>query len=271
MARIALVVSDVDGTLVTSQKRVTERTRSAVAALQAQNIRFTVVSSRPPFGLRMLIEALAITTPMAAFNGGAIASPALQILNQRCIPGDVAREIVAFLDAQRVGVWVFTGEEWLTRDLGGAHVSHETITVQQRPHAVEHFDAVIDRAGKIVGVSDDFARLAAIEAEALAHFATRAAAVRSQPYYLDFVAPGIDKGLAVRELAETIGIPLTEIVTLGDMENDVPMFRQAGFSVAMGNARDTVKAEARETTLTNDEDGFAAAVERFILPRAKGA
>jgi hypothetical protein len=75
----------------------------------------------------------------------------------------------------------------------------------------------------------------------------------------------------VRELAETIGIPLTEIVTLGDMENDVPMFRQAGFSVAMGNASDTVKAEARETTLTNDEDGFAAAVERFILPRAKGA
>jgi hydroxymethylpyrimidine pyrophosphatase-like HAD family hydrolase len=96
-------------------------------------------------------------------------------------------------------------------------------------------------------------------------------AVRSQPYYLDFVAPGVDKGVAVRELAETIGVSLAEIVTLGDMENDVPMFRQAGFSIAMGNASDEVKRQAREATLTNDEDGFAAAVERFILPRAKGA
>ena len=271
MARIALVVSDVDGTLVTSQKRVTERTRAAVAALRAQNIRFTVVSSRPPFGLRMLIDTLGIATPVAAFNGGAIASPALQILDQRSIAVDVAREIVAFLDAQRVGVWVFTGEEWLTRDLGGAHVSHETITVQQRPHAVENFDAVIGQAGKIVGVSDDFARLEAIEGEARAHFGPRAMAVRSQNYYLDFVAPGVDKGSAVRQLAETISVPLSEVVTLGDGENDVPMFRQAGFSIAMGNASDAVKAEARETTLANDEDGFAAAVERFILPRAKGA
>lgn len=271
MARIALVISDVDGTLVTSQKRVTERTRAAVAALQAQGIRFTVVSSRPPFGLRMLIDALGITAPVAAFNGGAIASPALQILNQRSIERDVAREIVAFLDAKRVGVWLFTGQEWLTCDLAGAHVSHETITVQQRPHAVENFDAVIDQAGKIVGVSDDFARLEAIEAEARTHFGTRAMAVRSQSYYLDFMAPGVDKGLAVRQLAEAIGVPLSEIVTLGDMENDVPMFHQAGFSVAMGNASDAVKREARETTLTNDEDGFAAAVERFILPRAKEA
>jgi len=268
MAGIALVISDVDGTLVTSQKRVTARTRAAVAALHARGIRFTVVSSRPPFGLRMLVESLGITVPVASFNGGAIASPALQILNQRSIERDVAREIVAFLDQKGVGVWLFTGQEWLTRDLGGAHVSHETITVQQRPHAVENFDAVIDQAGKIVGVSDNFAWLEAIEAEARAHFATRAMAVRSQRYYLDFVAPGIDKGLAVRELAETIGVPLTAIVTLGDMENDVPMFHQTGFSIAMGNASDAVKREAREATLTNDEDGFAAAVERFILPRA---
>jgi Cof subfamily protein (haloacid dehalogenase superfamily) len=270
MARIALVISDVDGTLVTSQKRVTERTRAAVAAIQARGIRFTVVSSRPPFGLRMLVDTLGITIPVAAFNGGAIASPGLQILNQRNIERDVARDIVRFLEAQRVGVWLFTGEEWLTCDLGGAHVSHETITVQQRPRLVENFDAILDRVGKIVGVSNDFARLVAIERDARARFATRAAAVRSQAYYLDFVAPGVDKGAAVRELAETIGVPVSEIVAFGDMENDVPMFRQAGFSVAMGNASDAVKGEARETTLSNDEDGFAAAVEKFILPRAGG-
>src|SRR5580692_10939709 len=80
MDRIALVISDVDGTLVTSQKRVTERTRQAVAALHARGIGFTVVSSRPVFGLRMLIDTLGIAVPVAAFNGGALASPQLAVI-----------------------------------------------------------------------------------------------------------------------------------------------------------------------------------------------
>jgi hypothetical protein len=268
MDRIALVISDVDGTLVDTQKRVTARTRQAVAALRAHGIGFTIVSSRPPFGLRMLIDTLGVTQPVASFNGGAIASPTLKILDQRCIDRTVAGEIVAFLDARNIDVWLFTGEEWLTRDPAGVYVEHETNTVRCPARIVDTFDAVIDRPGKIVGVSADFARLEAIEHEAQTQFAGRAVAVRSQSYYLDFVALGVDKGLAVRELSKTIGVPVSQIVTLGDMENDVPMFHQAGFSIAMGNASDTVKQEARATTLTNDEDGFAAAVERFILPRA---
>ncbi|HEY3917284.1 MAG TPA: Cof-type HAD-IIB family hydrolase [Stellaceae bacterium] len=268
MNRIALVISDVDGTLVTTQKQVTERTRQAVAALHAHGIGFTVVSSRPVFGLRMLVATLGIKVPLAAFNGGALARPDLTVIDHRNLARAAAGDIIAFLDARKLGVWLFTTEEWLTRDPAGAHVSHETITVQQRPTVVSSLDAFLDRAVKIVGVSDDFARLEAIESEARPAFAARATVARSQRYYLDFVAPGIDKGYAVRALSQTTGIPLAEIVTLGDMENDVPMFRQSAFSVAMGNASDAVKAEAHESTLSNDEDGFAAAVERFILPRA---
>jgi hypothetical protein len=270
MDRIALVISDVDGTLVDAQKRVTDRTRQAVAVLKARGVGFTIVSSRPPFGLRMLIETLGVTLPVASFNGGAIAAPTLKTINQRSIDPAVAREIIAFLDAQKIEAWIFTATEWLTRDPDGAHVAHETHTVQQAPRVAGNFDAVIGQAGKIVGVSDDYARLEDIEKQAQSQFAGRAMAVRSQSYYLDFVAPGVDKGLAVRELAKTIGVPFAQIVTLGDMENDVPMFHQAGFSIAMGNASDAVKRQAREVTLTNDDDGFAAAVEKFILPRAGG-
>ncbi len=271
MSRVALVISDVDGTLVTSQKRVTARTRDAVAALHAQGIGFTVVSSRPVFGLRMLIEPLAIALPVAAFNGGMLASPTLRVLQQRMLEPGIARDVIAFLEARKVGVWLFTSDEWITRDPGGAHVSHEMITVQQRPQIVERFDPMLDRVGKIVGVSNNFAQLEAIEGEARSLFGARATVARSQAYYLDFVPPGIDKGLAVRELTEAAGISLAETVVLGDMENDVPMFHQAGFSIAMGNASDAVKRAARVATLSNDEEGFAVAVERFILSRAGGA
>lgn len=268
MDRIALVISDVDGTLVTSQKRVTERTRQAVAALRARGIGFTVVSSRPVFGLRMLIESLEIDVPVAAFNGGVIATPRLDIVERRGLDQEVASAIIDFLEAHRLGVWLFTSEAWFTRDLAGAHVSHETITVQQRPKLVKSFDSIVDRAIKIVGVSDDYPRLAAIEEQAQAAFAQRATAARSQNYYLDFVAPGVNKGVAVEALSRAAAVPIGQIATLGDMENDVPMFRRSGFSIAMGNASDGVKAEAHEATSSNDEDGFAAAVERFILPHA---
>lgn len=268
MDRIALVVSDVDGTLVTTQKRVTERTRQAVAALHKCGIGFTVVSSRPAFGLRMLIDALAIKVPVAAFNGGVIASPQLDIIEQRGLDGGVASEVLDFLEARQLGAWVFTTEDWFTRDLAGAHVSHETITVQRRPTLVASFAPVVDRAIKIVGVSDDYARLAASEEQARATFAARVTAARSQNYYLDFVAPGVNKGSAVEALSKATGVPPAQIATLGDMENDVPMFRHSGFSIAMGNASDAVKHEARASTSTNDEDGFAGAIEHFILPSA---
>lgn len=271
MEPIVLVISDVDGTLVTSEKQVSERTRQAVAALHARGIGFTIVSSRPVFGLRVVVEAFNMRLPVAAFNGGALASPRLAVLDEHGLDRAAVDAIVGFLDQRRVEVWLFTSKEWLTRNEAGPRVSRETITVQQPPTVVGSFDRLPDRAVvKIVGVSDDFARLAEIEAEAQAAFATRAKAVRSQPYYLDFVAPGIDKGVAVRALSRTIGIPLSQTVTFGDMENDVPMFRQSALSIAMGNASAAVKAAAHEATLTNDQDGFAAAVERLILPRGGG-
>ena len=88
---------------------------------------------------------------------------------------------------------------------------------------------------------------------------------RSQAYYCDVIPPGIDKGRLIALLGQRLGIPREEILVLGDMENDLEMFRMAGFAVAMGNAADTVKRAAQAVTLSNDEDGFAAAIERYVL------
>ncbi len=99
----------------------------------------------------------------------------------------------------------------------------------------------------------------------------RAAVARSQSYYLDITPAGTDKGIFVSEMRRRLNVPTTEIVTIGDMENDLPMFRQGGFSIAMGNATPEVARAADARTLSNDEDGFAAAVEALILPRAGAA
>jgi hydroxymethylpyrimidine pyrophosphatase-like HAD family hydrolase len=92
-----------------------------------------------------------------------------------------------------------------------------------------------------------------------------ASTARSQPYYLDVTPPGVDKGTMVAALARHLEIGSEAIATIGDMENDVPMFARSGVSIAMGNADPAVKARARAVTTSNEEDGFARAMERFVL------
>jgi HAD superfamily hydrolase (TIGR01484 family) len=120
--------------------------------------------------------------------------------------------------------------------------------------------------GKIVGPSKDHDRLARLTELIQNVLAGRANVARSQPYYCDVIPSGIDKGRLVELLAERLGgVPRDEIMVLGDMDNDLEMFHKAGFGVAMGNASEAVKRSAQAMTLSNEEDGFAAAIERYVF------
>jgi hypothetical protein len=118
---------------------------------------------------------------------------------------------------------------------------------------------------KIVGVSDDHDRIRRCEADAQAAFGQRATASRSQPYYLDITHKDANKGAVVAYLSRHLDVREEEIATIGDQPNDVLMFKRSGFSIAMGNASDQVKTEASATTDSYNDEGFAKAIERFIL------
>jgi Cof subfamily protein (haloacid dehalogenase superfamily) len=270
--RISLVVTDVDGTLVTHDKVLTPRAIAAVERLHASGIAFSICSSRPPFGLRMLVEPLRLKLPFGGYNAGAIVEPdvpALTVVEQVLIPPDVAKQAVAMFGEHGIDCWVFTGNEWLCTNPAGDHVDRETHTVQQPPTIVPEFtDKHFAAVGKIVGPSKDHDRLALFTEQMQQALAGRANVARSQPYYCDVIPPGIDKGRLVELLAERNGgVPRDEIMVLGDMDNDLEMFRKAGFGVAMGNASEAVKRAADATTASNEEDGFAAAIERYVFGR----
>lgn len=270
MSGISLVISDVDGTLVTTDKVLTERSRDAVARLAAAGIAFSIVSSRPPVGLRMLIEPLALRLPMGVFNGGALVMPDLSVLEQRLLPPETARAAMTVLRSFGVDIWVFAGDLWLAENPTGAYVKWEERTIHVRPTIVKRLEDHADAVAKIVGVSDDFERLTSCEPVAHRTLGSGASIARSQRYYLDVTPAGTDKGVAVVGLADRLGIPTAEIATIGDMENDVAMFRKSGLSIAMGNATPEVKCLADAVTLSNEEDGFAMAVDRLMLPRTRG-
>jgi Cof subfamily protein (haloacid dehalogenase superfamily) len=263
--KCSAVVSDVDGTLVTDDKRLTARAQAAVAELRASGIAFSIISARPPRGLCMLLDPLGITTPLSGFNGGVITTPDLSVITEHLLSPDIARRTIEMLDARRVQVWVFSGQDWLVRDPSGPYVRLEQRTVGFRPTVVEDFGHLLDAAAKIVGVSRDFVFLAGCERDLRATLADQATVARSQSYYLDITHPLANKGVALSELAKLLAVPLAEIAVIGDGGNDVAMFERSGLSIAMGNASAEVQRAADFVTDSNREDGFANAIERFIL------
>jgi Cof subfamily protein (haloacid dehalogenase superfamily) len=263
---IRLVIADVDGTLVTQEKVLTKRAVEAVMRLHEAGILFTVTSGRPPRGMAMLIEPLKLTQPIAAFNGGVLIKPDLTtVVDQNFLPRGVPEKVIKTIEDHGLDVWLYTATEWYVRDLNAPHVAREQWTVKFPPAVVKVFDGLLDRVAKIVGVSDDFERVAKCEKDVQQACRTSVSAARSQPYYLDVTHPQANKGEVVLSLFRLLNIPPEQIATIGDMPNDVLMFKKSGVSIAMGNASPEVQAAATYVTSSNEEEGFAKAMEKYVL------
>jgi Cof subfamily protein (haloacid dehalogenase superfamily) len=262
---IRLVIADVDGTLVTQQKVLTPRAIEAVKRLRDAGIAFSITSGRPPLGMQMLVDALALTEPIAAFNGGVLVRPDFSVISQSFVPADTAGTVIASILRHGLDAWVYTDRDWLVRDANGPHVAREQWTVKFAPKIVPDFTPHMDRVAKIVGVSDDYKAVAACEADVQHDCGRQVSAARSQPYYLDVTHPDANKGHVVTALSDLLFIPPAQIATIGDMPNDVLMFHKSGVSIAMGNASPDVQGQAQFVTASNEEEGFAKAMETFIL------
>jgi Cof subfamily protein (haloacid dehalogenase superfamily) len=262
---VSLLIADVDGTLLTEEKVLTERARQAVCRLREVGIAFAITSGRPPRGMKMLIPPLELTTPIAAFNGGMLVHPDLSLIDQHVLPADVTAQVIRTLEAHGLDVWVYRGSGWFVQRRHGPHVDREEWTVKFPPTVVSGFDDLLDDVVKIVGISDDLDAVARCEADTKAERGPQVSAARSQPYYLDVTHPAANKGTVVKRLSELLAIPPGEIATIGDMPNDILMFEKSGLSIAMGNASREVQKAAHRVTRSYKEEGFANAVERYIL------
>ena len=221
--------------------------------------------------MSMLIEPLALKGAIAGFNGGVFVNPDLSVIESHTLDPATAKQAVKLILDQGLDAWVYTEEEWLIRDQDAPHVARETWTVKFDAKVVASFtDAHLAHAVKIVGISDDLDLVAACEKVAQNTLGEKASAARSQPYYLDVTHPQANKGAVVATLSKLLNIPPEQIATIGDMPNDVLMFRKSGFSIAMGNSSDEVKAQASAVTDSNENEGFAKAVRKFVL-RPAGA
>ena len=263
--KISALISDVDGTLVTHDKTLTPATIAAVTALQERGIAFAITSGRPPRGMRFFVEPLKLTTPIGGFNGGLITRPDMAPLEEHALAPATARQAYDILAARKIDVWVFSGLDWLLTNPDGSHVGLEKHTVKFPPTVVKSLEPALGTAYKVVGVSSDHELLKRCEIDMQGALGPGASVSRSQPYYLDITHPEANKGAAVQNMAALMNVPMSEVAVIGDNYNDLSMFAQSDFAIAMGNARDDVKKKARLVTGSNEADGLAEAIHRYIL------
>jgi Cof subfamily protein (haloacid dehalogenase superfamily) len=266
-AGVRLVIADVDGTLVTQDKVLTPRAIKAVSLLHDAGVLFAITSGRPPKGLTMIIEPLHLSEPVAAFNGGVVVNPDLSVIESHLLNSDVTPDVLRIIGEHGLDTWLYSESEWYVHDINGPHVAREQWTVKFPPDVVADYTPHLDRVAKIVGVSDDLPAVERCEKDMQTWGGTRISASRSQPYYLDVTNPMANKGEVVLMLSRLLSVPPDQIATIGDQPNDVLMFVKSGVSIAMGNSSSEVQKAAKYVTATNQEDGFARAIEQFVLNR----
>jgi len=262
---VRLVVADVDGTLLTPDKILTPQAREAVRNVIEAGIAFTITSGRPPRGMKTLIDELHLQGPITAFNGGLFVQPDLSVIRERVVPADAVQSVIDILARNQLDGWIYTDTEWRVRSRHGPHVDREEWTVGFPPTVVPAFAGALERVVKIVGVSDNHDDMARCATEVQQTCGQHVSAALSQPYYLDVTHPQANKGEVITALSALLNIPTSQIATIGDMPNDVLMFMRSGVSIAMANASAEVQRAAKFVTTSNTEEGFARAMERFVL------
>jgi Cof subfamily protein (haloacid dehalogenase superfamily) len=291
---VRLVVADVDGALITPDNVVTPRARAAVRELIKSGIAFTIASARPPRGMKILVDDLQIQNPIAAFNGGLLVRSDLSVIRGHWLSREAVQRVIDILTNHKLDVWIYSDRDWFVPSRQAPHVEREEWTVNfppivsdfkrtHRPEApaihnvpfarysqamhlpMQVVPDLLNRVAKIVGVSNDLEAVALCETAVQQKCGKNVSAARSQPYYLDVTNPKANKGEVVSILSEMLHVPIANIATIGDMPNDVFMFKRSGVSIAMGNASSDVQHAARFVTRSNEEDGFALAMERFVL------
>lgn len=276
MSKYRIIALDLDGTLTRSDKKISPYTRSVLIKAQEMGTKVVLASGRPTNGMAFLAEELCMDRfggMILAFNGGEITDCSSgRIIHQVPFPDEVVPVVYAFAKERGFTVMTYAGKEIMTEDRDNRFVMQSAFRNRMEINVVGDFLTATREWGTlpkcmVVGEPD---RLKVFEDE-LREYAVGVEAMqgvdffRSEPYYLEIVPKGIDKGKCLPIVLEHYGAAPEELIACGDAFNDVGMIRYAGLGVAMGNGQDCVKEAADYITDSNEADGVAKVVEKFIF------
>lgn len=263
-----IVVLDLDGTLTNKKKEITPRTREVLIRAQGKGVKVILASGRPTYGIVPLAEKLELSKYegyILAYNGGEIIDwKTGEIMYKNLLEHDVLPYLYKCAKDNNFAIVTYDGEYVLTENPEDEYVLKEALLNVMKIKKVDNFlEAVKHPIAKCLIVGDP-TRLAELEKEMYEHLKDRMGVFRSEPYFLELVPKGIDKAQSLAVLLEELNMSKDEMIAIGDGFNDLSMIKFAGMGIAMENAQQIVKDNANFITLSNEEDGVAYAIEKFI-------
>jgi hypothetical protein len=265
VSRIELVVSDLDGTLITSNHELSKATKGAAVDLYYSGVRLCLVSSRPPKSIRPFVRELGLRTPYAAFNGALIQLPDGQTLAGSTIPPTITQRIKVIAGKYGLDVWLYDEQSWYAH-LHTPFVEREALSAGFRPQFEDYAGALKIPKTKLTVIGSPEI-VAQVEDRVRGEMGQHLSVLRSKPRSLDLTAKGWDKGAIVQRLTEMLDVKAERTAVIGDGPDDIDMFTKVEVSIAMGQAVDKVRLYAAHVTASNDEDGWAQAMTNFVLQR----
>lgn len=269
MARYQLVCSDIDGTLLDPELRLSIENRETIQQAVDAGIIFAMVSGRFRAGMLFLQRELDITGPLSCFNGAYIEADG-KTLYSKPLLFDQIRKADQIIKRRNIQSLIFTLDDWYIENKGYWY-EHQIQMSRFAGHVGSFRESLqkLEQSGecpyKLLAKDLDTEKIAKIESELQDTFGEELSIFRSAPTNLEIVHSGIDKANTVTILADYYGIPVANIMAIGDFHNDLGMIQKAGLGIAMGNAVSIVKENAAYITGSNIESGVAAAIKKFIL------
>lgn len=266
-----MIVLDLDGTLTNSEKKITPKTKKALMKAQKSGVKVVLASGRPTFGIEPIARELEIDKYggyVLSFNGGKIIDwKTKEVVFQQVLPAEKIPELYEESKRQKVAILSYNGDDIVTEDPEDIYVGEEAKINTMPIRGVDNFvEAVSEPVTKCLMVAEG-SYLAEVEKKVQEKFGKELSIYRSQPFFLEIMAPGIDKAQSLNRLLDHLHMTKDEMIACGDGFNDLSMIELAKLGVAMNNAQDEVKKKANFITLNNDSDGVAYVVNNFIFKR----
>ena len=263
-----LIAMDLDGTLNNDQKIITEKTKAALMAAQKRGIRLALASARPSPGLfkeRDILRLQNYNGILMSYNGGRIVDAATgKVLFETSMDLAQTKQVLRRLEALPVTPILDDGVQFYVADKNGYKVDYECKNNNMTCTEVGNLADFLSFAPIKILMSVQPEELAEVQKQIADFLPETLTVVQTAAFYLEVIPKVINKGQGIRDICAVLGIDPSEVISFGDAANDIPMLREAGMGVAMGNAAEAVKAAANMVTLSNNDDGIAVALEKLL-------
>ena len=266
MDEIKVICCDIDGTLVRDDKSLSEENKKWIyKAVKEKGIHFTLVSGRMANGVRPFYDEIGINGPVSCYNGGTLVDEEGNIVEDLRMPHDLALSLVRVGHKVQIGMILFDGMTWFLEEKDDYIYPWKT-KIYQSDSGIGPFEELLKTfdTNKVIYMSPSAEKLEEAKAEVLRTVDRSRITMYRSGNFLEVMPSGYDKGSAIDALSDYYKVPASQIMALGDDYNDIPMLKKAGWSVAMGNAVPEAKAAAKYITDTNNNDGVAKAIRRYI-------